>query len=182
MLDWVQGDADAAVECARWLEETAAQYANALNVIVRLHANEDGALYRTCPHLTVMNKGVDLAVALEGCDWIGSLYSTVLYDGLLYGKQAWQFWADGWLFPPHNWRQGLALRVSSQRQFSDMVRDMLSRGAASGVDETLVARVFANHGRATQAVADLVELQLRPSGTGPRGGVRSRKQRHATPA
>jgi hypothetical protein len=154
------GNGDAAAECACWLEEMAAQYANALNVVVRLHVNEDGAVYRRCPHVTVMNRAVDLAITLEGCDWIGSMYSTVLYDGLLYGKQPWQFYADHWPVPPHNWRQGLALRVSSERHLSDMVRHMLSQGAAARVDEALVARVFANHGRATQAVADVVASRL----------------------
>jgi len=155
---------DAPVECARWLEETAAQYGNALNVVVRLHPNEDGALYRRCRHLTVMSKAVDLEIALDGCDWVGSIYSTVLYDALLYGKQALQFSADHWApFPTHNWRQGLALRVSSQRHLSDMVGHLLSQGAAGGVDEALVARVFANHGRAAQVVADVVASRLRPA-------------------
>ena len=154
---------DAPVECARWLEETAAQYGSALNVVVRLHPNEDGALYRRCPHLTVMSKAVDLEIVLDGCDWVGSIYSTVLYDALLYGKRALQFSADHWPpFPPFNLGQELALRVSSQRHLSEMVGHLLSQGAAGGVDKTLVARVFANHGRAAQAVADAVVSRLRP--------------------
>jgi len=147
---------EAAAESARWLEETAAQYANALNVVVRLHPNEDGALYRHRPHLTVMSRAVELAIALEGCDWFGSIFSTVLYDGLLYGKQAWQFHADHWPVRAFNWRQGLARRVASQRQFSEMVRHVLSQGSPCEVDEALVARVFANRGRATEAVVDVV--------------------------
>jgi len=166
--DDVVATGDAPVECARWLEETAAEYGNALNVVVRLHPNEDGALYRRCPHLTVMSKAVGLEIALDGCDWVGSIYSTVLYDALLYGKQALQFCADHWApFPTHNWRQGLALRVSSQRHLSEIVGQMLSQGAARGVDEALVARVFANHGRATQAVADVVVSRLRPPSVSP---------------
>jgi len=39
---------NAAVECAGWLERTAGQYADGLNIVVRLHPNEDGALYREC--------------------------------------------------------------------------------------------------------------------------------------
>ena len=115
-----------------------------------------------------MSKAVGLEIALDGCDWVGSIYSTVLYDALLYGKQALQFCADHWApFPTHNWRQGLALRVSSQRHLSEIVGQMLSQGAARGVDEALVARVFANHGRATQAVADVVVSRLRPPSVSP---------------
>ena len=162
------GSRDAAVECARWLEETAAQYSEALNAVVRLHANEDGALYRGCPHLTVMSQAVDLSVALDGCDWIGSISSTALYDGLLYGKPVWQLCADEWPVVADNWRQGLALRISSQAHLSDMVRRMLVQGAERGVDEALVARVFANYGRATQAVADVVASRLELSAVNPR--------------
>jgi len=169
---------DAAVESARWLETMAAQYASALNVVVRLHADEDGTLYRGCPHLRVMSRGVELATVLDGCDWIGSLDSTVLYDGLLYGKPAWQLDADHWPTIGLNWRQGLAVRVSSERHFSDMVREIFAQGAASGVDEALVARAFANHGRATQVVADVVTSQLRPPEPDPRASAL--KQRHVT--
>jgi hypothetical protein len=158
----------AAVESARWLEELAAQYANALNVVVRLHPNEDGALYRGCSHLTMMHRAVELSVALDGCDWIGSISSTALYDALLYGKQPWQFCADHWPVDAQNWRQGLALRVSSGHHLSELVRAGLSQGATAGVDETLVRRVFANHGRATRAVADVVVSCLNPSGARPR--------------
>jgi hypothetical protein len=158
----------AAVESARWLEELAAQYANALNVVVRLHPNEDGALYRGCSHLTMMHRAVELSVALDGCDWIGSISSTALYDALLYGKQPWQFCADHWPVDAQNWRQGLALRVSSARHLSELVHARLSQGATADIDEALVRRVFANHGRATRAVADVVVSCLNPSGARPR--------------
>ncbi len=150
----------AAVECAGWLERLAAHYGDALNVVVRLHPNEDGALYRGCRHLAVMSRTVDLRTTLEGCDWIGSVCSTVLYDALLFGKPTWQFHADHWPVLADNWKTGLAVRVSSERRFSEMVRDVLSTGPAGRVDEALVARVFANHGHATRAVADVVESRL----------------------
>jgi len=174
---------DAPFECARWLEETAAQYRTALNVVVRLHPNEDGALYRRCRHLTVMSKAIDLEIVLDGCDWVGSIYSTVLYDALLYGKQVLQFSADHWPpFPPYNLSQELAQRVSSQRHLSDILGHLLLQGGAGGVDEALVARVFANHGRATQAVADAVVSQLRsPSVSAPASG-NLREQWHVTGA
>jgi len=107
-----------------------------------------------------MDRAVDLAIALDGCDCVSSLSSTVLYDGLLYGKPAWQFSADGWPVLAENWRKGLAVRVSSERQLHEMVGGMLAEREAGDVDRTLIGRVFANHGRATQAVADVVEKQL----------------------
>jgi hypothetical protein len=164
----------ATVECARWLEETAAEYAGDLNVVVRLHDQEGGELYRGCPHLTVMNGAVPLATVLEGCDWFGSLGSTALYDGLLYGKQPWQFCADHWPLIAPNWRQGLALRVASQSHCCDMVRRVLQQGPPRLVDDELVARVFANHGRATQAVADVVASEAVWSRLS-NGGVRDRQ-------
>ncbi len=154
------GLGDAVVECMGWLERAAARYADAVNFVVRLHPNEDGALYRGCRHLTVMNRAVDLRVTLEGCDWIGSLCSTVLYDGLLYGRPAWQFYADDWPVYIDNWKTGLASRVSSEQHLVDMVSRVLSSGVPPGVDDALIARVFANHGRATQAVADVVSARL----------------------
>jgi len=152
--------AEAATESVRWLERTALRYAGAVNVVVRLHPCESGSLYSGCRSLKVMDRAVDLAIALDGCDCVSSLSSTVLYDGLLYGKPAWQFSADGWPVLAENWRKGLAVRVSSERQLHEMVGGMLAERGAGDVDRTLIGRVFANHGRATQAVADVVEKQL----------------------
>jgi hypothetical protein len=152
---------DPAVECARWLEDAAAEYGNALNFVVRLHANEDGRLYRHCPHVRVTDGAVALATVLEGCDSIGAIDSTALYDGLLYGKPVWQFDAPHWPSFAVNWRQGLASRVCSARHLSDMVGAMLLQQAADRVDPATVARVFASHGHATQAVAEVVTSRLR---------------------
>jgi hypothetical protein len=131
-----------------------------MNFIVRLHPNEDNSLYRDCRHLTI-SKGVpNLATTIEGCDWIGSLCSTVLYDALLYKKPVWQFYADGWPELADNWRHGLAVRISSQFELSEMVDRMLCEDVDLIVDESLHKKVFANHGRATQATADFIEHLL----------------------
>jgi hypothetical protein len=161
----------APAECADWLETAAARYASELNVVVRLHPNEDGALYRRCPHLTLTRAAQTLGDTLDGCDWLGSLCSTVLYDGLLYGKPVWQFHADGWPALADNWSQALARRVRSAAQLSELVGTMLDGGGGHGVDKSAVARVFANHGQATQAVAEIVTRQLSPRGPNPRPAV-----------
>ena len=86
----------APVQCAQWLESMASRYFHAINVVVRLHPNEDGSLYTHCSHLTISKALPDLTTTLEGSDWVGSLCSTVLYDALPYRKPVWQFYADGW--------------------------------------------------------------------------------------
>jgi hypothetical protein len=151
---------EAPIECAKWLETTASQYANEANFIVRLHPNEDGRLYRDCRHLTI-SKGVpDLAMTLEGSDCVGSLCSTVLYDALLYNKPVWQFYADGWPELADNWRSGLAVRISSQVELSEMIKRMLCGDADLTIDEGLSKKVFTNHGHATRAVTDFIEQRL----------------------
>jgi hypothetical protein len=146
----------APAECAAWLEAAATSYANDLNVVVRLHPNEDGSLYHRCRHLTITRSAPALGDTLDGCDWLGSLCSTVLYDGLLYRKPIWQFHADGWPALADNWQQGLAHRVRSESHLRVLVGRMLAGHAERRGDAALVGRVFANHGRATQAVADVV--------------------------
>lgn len=150
----------APAECARWLENMAAQYANEINVVVRLHPNEDGSLYQDCAHLHVTKEAADLALTLGGCDWTGSLCSTVLYDALLFKKPVWQFFAEGWPELASNWRQGLAVRVSSQIDLSAKVKEMLSRDAGRHVDEEISKRAFANQGCAAQSVAAFIESFL----------------------
>lgn len=172
----------APAECADWLDAVAACYAHALNLVVRLHPNEDGSVYHRCSHLTVIRAIPKLGHTLDGCDWVGSLCSTVLYEGLLYGKPIWQFHADGWPALADNWKQGLAFRVSSEAQLRDQTGTMLAGGVERGVDGALVARVFANHGRATQAVADVVASRLRPRAARPRGSAIATERRQHTGA
>jgi len=150
----------APLDCARWLETTAVQYSNHINVIVRLHPNEDDSLYRGCRHLRVIKESPDLATTLNGCDWVGSLCSTVLYDALLYKKPIWQFYADEWPELADNWKHGLATRISSQADLSETISQSLCGGSAGFVDPEAIDRVFANHGRAVQSVADFVQARL----------------------
>jgi hypothetical protein len=153
-------NANAPIECARWLEEIASQYSNRINVVVRLHPNEDGSLYKTCPNLQVTKDVPDLTTTLQGCDWSGSLCSTVLYEALLYEKPVWQFYADGWPDLADNWKHGLATRIASQFELSEMIRRILDdRGEALG-EACNYDRVFANRGCATEAVGDFIESQL----------------------
>ena len=146
-------------ECAKWLESAAEKYSKDVNVVIRLHPNEDGSLYMNCPHLTITKGSPDLAVLLEGSDWVGSLCSTVLYDALLFEKPVWQFYADAWPELADNWRRGLATRIASEADFIAMVGQVLREGGGA-VDVSLSTRVFANHGYATRAVADFVEQSV----------------------
>jgi hypothetical protein len=146
----------APLECAAWLENVAARVADRLNVIVRLHPNEDGSLYRDCPHLSITKHAPGLSTVLEGCDVVASLCSTVLYDALLYGKPVWQFHVDSWPDLAHNWKDGLAERLASRQELEDAADRWLRERPPPRVDDRKVERVFANHGRATEAVADYI--------------------------
>lgn len=157
----------APVECAEWLESTASHFASDINVIVRLHPNEDGSLYRQCSHLTITKTLPDLATTLQGSDWVGSLCSTVLYDALLYRKPIWQFYADGWFELADNWKNGLAMRISSRAELEEMVGRALVDRAVETVPESLTDQVFANHGLATEYIADFVQDQLERLRPGP---------------
>jgi len=147
-------------KCAEWLEAIAEHYVDQINVVVRLHPNEDGSLYTTCPHLTITKGVPDLATTLEGCDWVGSLCSTVLVEGLLYQKPIWQFYADDWPDLADNWKNGLARRIASADELSSMIGGMLRDGTDSFFNPDLVNRVFINHGCAAQTIADYIAKRL----------------------
>jgi hypothetical protein len=148
----------APIECAEWLQSIASRFESALNVVVRLHPNEDGRLFKECSNVRVIKQAPDLATTLDGCDWVGSLCSTVLYDALLFGKPVWQFYADGWPDLADNWKHGLARRIASREELTDATGRMIEH--CEPVDSDLCERVFANHGKAAQVVADYVQGRL----------------------
>ena len=149
-----------AVECAEWLEATARKYHDRVNVVVRLHPNENGSLYKHCPSLRITQGTLDLETTLWGCDAVGSICSTVLYEGLLYNKPIWHFHADGWRDLADNWKSGLAERISSQKNLNEVIERLLSTGSGKFIDESSKSHVFANHGQATQAIADFIQNRL----------------------
>jgi hypothetical protein len=150
----------APLECADWLESVAARHSGALNVVVRLHPNEDGSLYQKCPHLRVTKGRPTLDVMLGGCDWAASLCSTVLYDAVLYKKPIFQPQADGWPELADNWKCGLATRISSESALNDIVCRSPAKSSDPVEFEHRVQRVFSNHRRAAKAIADLVQMRL----------------------
>jgi hypothetical protein len=147
-------------ECARWLNAVAERFRRKLNVIVRLHPNEDGSLYRDCGGVILTKDRPDFETLMEGCDCVGSLCSTAMYEALLYGKPVWQFYADGWPELADNWSQGIAKRVSSEFELAALVTRMLNteRRERHGAH---VRNVFANHGAAAAAVAEYLLSQTR---------------------
>jgi hypothetical protein len=152
-------------ECATWLQRLASAYADRINVVVRLHPNEDGSLYQDRSHLRVVKDSPDLTTMLSGCDWVGSLCSTVMYDALLFHKPVWQFLADGWPELADNWHRGLALRVSSALDLTRKVEMLLSKRIFNYEEES-VRRAFANQGRAAQAIATYITSILETPGLG----------------
>lgn len=148
-------------ECAEWLESMAARFAKKINVVVRLHPNEDMSLYQHCSHLKISKASPDLATVLGGSDWVGSLCSTVLYDALLYHKPVWQFYADGWPELVFNWKSGLAKRISSSAELNETVSRAVIDDSSALINTGLIDRVFKNHGSATERVADFVCDQMK---------------------
>ena len=150
----------APLECAQWLESVGRQYSGEINVIVRLHPNEDGIIYRHCRHLRITKDSPNLEVTLGGADIVASLCSTALYEAILFKKPVLQFHADHWPMLADNWKHGLALRISSEARLSEILRATLAGGKDSRIDPAPIDRVFANHGRAAKAVADYIQGQL----------------------
>jgi hypothetical protein len=149
-------------ESARWLNTLAERFRDRLHVIVRLHPNEDGSLYRGYERLVITKTRPTFEELMDGCDFVGSLCSTAMYEALLYRKPVWQFYADGWPDLADNWKSGLASRIASEEELLEVVDRILSEDApAPGMIEDLQA-VFVNHGRAAAAVTNFILSQLHP--------------------
>ena len=147
-------------ECAAWLEAVARELKGQINVVVRLHPNEDGSLYHGANHLCLTKGEVALEATLDGCDAVASLCSTVLYEALLFRTPVWQFFADGWPELADNWKDGLAKRVDSPATLRTLCTQ-LAGGDAETPSTATIERVFANHGHAAVAVADEVMRHLK---------------------
>jgi hypothetical protein len=159
----VQRNGSAPQACAEWMEAIAREYRTRLNVIVRLHPNEDASLYRRCSHLVVTKHQPEFAALLDGCDGVVSLCSTALYEALLYHKPIWQLAAPGWPDLADNWKRGLARRVASLDELRKQVERWLdTKGPDRHVGEPVEA-VFKNHGLAAHAVAHFISSQLHTS-------------------
>jgi hypothetical protein len=147
-------------ECATWLENLAAAHRNSWNVVARLHPNEDGRLYKDCPHVLVTKESPDFHTTLGGCDVVGSLCSTVLYDALLYDKPVLQFHHPEWPELADNWRNRYSIRVVSSEHLTEVLPSIRpgSERYESVIHEQheKLSTVFANYGSASHAVADHV--------------------------
>ncbi len=143
-------------ECARWLEMAAERYRGQVHVIVRLHPNEDGSLYRKESSLIITKDRPDLPQLLNGCDVVASLCSTVMLDALLYGKPVWQLHADGWPELSTNWREGMAQRIASPASLRQAIDTLVQNKLDASMSQGVVGQVFANHGKATQTIVEFV--------------------------
>jgi hypothetical protein len=151
---------DAPRQCAEWLEAQGKAFAGRANIVVRLHPNEDGSLYRGMQHLALTKKEASLGETLQGCDLVASLCSTVLYEALLYRKPVWQFYADGWASLATNWEEGLATRVASQAELLAQTEALLTNPSGALTSEETVASVFANHGTSAHATAAYIASRI----------------------
>jgi hypothetical protein len=156
--------------CAGWLEHVARVRSEDLNVVVRLHPNEDGSLYGDCSHVHVTRDSIDLQTTLAAADAVGSLCSTVLYEALLFGKPVWQFHSDGWPELASNWRRGLATRISSASALEAACDSLANAPMGSSGDPQLLERVFANHGSAADEISRFIREDIAGSSTAWRRG------------
>lgn len=151
----------AAVE---WLEYAAAQV-RGVNVVARLHPNEDGRLFAACRRVAVMAREVDLVTALAGADIVASQCSTALDEAVLFGKPVWQLEGDGWPELAPNWRDGLAARVGSASELIVHLEAAREGKAAGECDAFLANSLFANRGRAAEVAAATIAGLLERSGS-----------------
>ena len=104
----------------------------------------------------VVKEHPDINLLLEGCDCVASLCSTVMLDALLYHKPVWHFHGDGWPVLATNWQEGLAQRVASSAHLTARIAGLLQERECCDRGLPPSSNVFANHGRATQAIADFL--------------------------
>lgn len=137
---------------AAWLEH-AAERVPGVNVVARLHPNEDGSLFASCRKVAIMKREVDVVTALAGADIVASQCSTALEEAILFDKPVWQFEGDGWPELASNWRDGLAARVGSASELASHLEAALAGAAAGRCDPRLAETVFAHRGRAAEVAA-----------------------------
>lgn len=157
--DLLRNTEEAVVGCAEWLAEAAEKLESQLNVLVRLHPNEDGSIYAGLKRLRVFKYECDLGTTLAGSDIVAALCSTALLEGLLYGKPVLQFRDDQWPELADNWQRGLAARVTSATDLVDILRRLLDEREQSRITANQQAhkgQVFANRGHAAEAIAAYV--------------------------
>jgi hypothetical protein len=145
--------------CAEWLAVAAEQLREKIEIVVRLHPNEDGSLYTKYPHLRVFKNECDLETTLAGADICAALCSTALLDALLYHKPVLQFYADGWPDLADNWRRGLSQRIANSQQLIEVLIAGEWEDCVKRQDDHLEG-VFANRGRATNVVAQYLADQV----------------------
>ncbi len=150
------------VTAAEWLEHAAELVAD-VNVVARLHPNEDGRVFAPSRKVVIMKREVGVMTALAGADVVASQCSTALDEAVLFGKPVWQFEGDGWPELASNWRDGLAARVGSAGELVSHLQAALAGAPAGRCDAGLADSVFANRGRAAEvAAAAIAQLIGRP--------------------
>lgn len=152
----------APAESVVWLEAAAKTFPQ-LNVVARLHPNEDGSLYRSASHVRVTRGDADLHTTLGGADIVASVCSTAMYEALLFHKAVWQFSAPDWPPLEDNWKQGLAERIGSCADLQEKLRQWLPTPASDARWARAAGCVFANHGGAALAAGECIAELLAES-------------------
>ena len=149
---------------AQWLEH-AAERLPGVNVVARLHPNEDGSLFASCRKVAVMPREVDVVTALAGADIVASQCSTALEEAVLLSRPVWQLEGDGWPGLASHWKDGLAARVGSADELVSRLAAAQAGGAAGSCNARLAESVFANRGCAAEAAAAAITSLIERAGS-----------------
>lgn len=155
----LQRNGHAPIETAKWLSLIASEFKQLLHIIVRLHPKEDGSLYREYVNLHILRDELNLETTLDGCDLVGSICSTVLYEALLFNKPIWQFAKDSWPHLADNYNLGLCDRIHSLDQFRKTIKSFCHHKYHFNNNSEIIS-VFANHGFATKKALDFIEQNI----------------------
>tara|TARA_Y100001970_G_scaffold249680_1_gene320469 strand:+ start:6399 stop:7763 length:1365 start_codon:yes stop_codon:yes gene_type:complete len=137
-------------EAVKWLEKAKSTYSNKFNILIKLHPNEDGGLYKNTD-LVVMNDELGYNVIMNGCDIVCSICSSSMSEAVIYKKPVWQFYADNWPHLAEHYNHGLALRISSQYDLMNSIDDFLSN--PQKYSPTLnISDVYKNQGEAAKQI------------------------------
>lgn len=154
--DYIRNGKDTLEACAEWLEYAALMLMDEVQIVVRLHPNEDGRLYVNKQNLRVIKTECDSWLSMAGADAIGSLCSTALIEGLLYDKPILQFYAEGWRILADNWQKGLAERIANPEMLVEKLRNLSKISS-----HALAQRVFYGQGSASERIADFIVDSIR---------------------
>ena len=145
---------NAPIECAYWINDLSRKFYNRMNIIVKLHPNEDGQLYVNNSDITILKNEYSSAELLNICNYSASYCSTVMYESILFEKPVIQFYDSNWPDLADNWKSGLAIRASSIDNLNEIFDKVLKNDLKLSVNNEMINKLFQNVGNSISKVAN----------------------------